>query len=128
MNIIVCGAGQVGASIARHLADEHHDVTIIDLAPELINRLSSTIDVQGVVGHASHPDVLESAGAARADMLIAATHSDEVNIVACQVAHALFGVPTKVARLRTQTYLERDWRKLFGPNNLPIDLVISPEL
>jgi trk system potassium uptake protein TrkA len=128
MNIIVCGAGQVGASIARHLADEHHDVTIIDLEPELINRLSSTIDVQGVVGHASHPDVLESAGAAQADMLIAATHSDEVNIVACQVAHALFGIPTKVARLRTQCYLNRDWRKLFGPNNLPIDLIISPEL
>ena len=128
MNIIVCGAGQVGASIARHLADEHHDVTIIDISPELINRLSNSLDVQGIVGHASHPDVLESAGAATADMLIAATHSDEVNMVACQVAHTLFRVPTKIARLRTQCYLNRDWRTLFGPDRLPIDLIISPEL
>jgi trk system potassium uptake protein TrkA len=128
MNIIVCGAGQVGASIARHLADEHHDVTIIDISPELINRLSNSLDVQGIVGHASHPDVLESAGAATADMLIAATHSDEVNMVACQVAHTLFGVPTKIARLRTQCYLNRDWKTLFGPDRLPIDLIISPEL
>ena len=102
MNIIVCGAGQVGASIARHLADEHHNVTLIDLSAELINRLTSTHDVQGVVGHASHPDVLESAGAAQADMLIAATHSDEVNMVACQVAYSLFGVRQieQLARLR----------------------------
>jgi trk system potassium uptake protein TrkA len=128
MNIIVCGAGQVGASIARQLADEHHDVTVIDTAGELIKRLTNTIDVQGVVGHASHPDVLESAGAAGADMLIAATHSDEVNMMACQVAHTLFGVTTKVARLRTQCYLNKDWKSLFGSEGLPIDLVISPEL
>ena len=98
MNIIVCGAGQVGESIARHLANEHHDVTLIDLSAELIKRMTNTLDVQGIVGHASHPDVLESAGAAQADMLIAATYSDEVNMVACQVAHTLFNVPTKVAR------------------------------
>ncbi len=128
MNIIVCGAGQVGASIARHLADEHHDVTVIDISPELINRLSTSLDVRGVVGHASHPDVLDAAGAATADMLIAATYSDEVNMVACQVAHTLFSVPTKVARLRSQCYLNRDWKSLFGNQNLPIDLVISPEL
>jgi trk system potassium uptake protein TrkA len=128
MNIIVCGAGQVGASIARHLADEHHDVTVIDISAELIRRLSNSLDVQGIVGHASHPDVLETAGAATADMLIAATHSDEVNMVACQVAHTLFRVPTKVARLRTQCYLHRDWKTLFGPDRLPIDLIISPEL
>jgi trk system potassium uptake protein TrkA len=128
MNIIVCGAGQVGASIARQLADEHHDVTVIDIAPDLIKRLSNALDVQGIVGHASHPDVLENAGAATADMLIAATYSDEVNMVACQVAHTLFNVPTKVARVRTQCYLTRDWRKLFNAESLPIDLIISPEL
>ena len=128
MNIIVCGAGQVGSSIAHQLADEHHDVTVIDIAPELVSRLTSTLDVQGIVGHAAHPDVLESAGAGQADMLIATTYSDEVNMVACQVAHTLFSVPTKVARLRTQCYLNRDWRTLFGPQHLPIDLIISPEL
>ncbi|MGE0668941.1 MAG: Trk system potassium transporter TrkA [Sphingomonadales bacterium] len=128
MNIIVCGAGQVGATIAHQLAVEHHDVTVIDIAPELVGRLTSNLDVQGIVGHAAHPDVLESAGAAQADMLIATTYSDEVNMVACQVAHTLFSVPTKVARLRTQCYLHRDWRTLFGPANLPIDLIISPEL
>lgn len=127
MNIIVCGAGQVGASIARQLADEHHDVTVIDIEPELIKRLSNSLDVQGIVGHASHPDVLESAGAASADMLIAATYSDEVNMVACQVAHSLFNVPTKIARVRTQCYLMRDRQTLFGPDDLPVDLIISPE-
>jgi trk system potassium uptake protein TrkA len=128
MNIIVCGAGQVGASIAKQLADEHHDVTVIDISPELIKKLSNSLEVQGIVGHASHPDVLESAGAAGADMLIAATYSDEVNMVACQVAHSLFSVPTKVARVRTQCYLAKDWRSLFSPEQLPIDLIISPEM
>ncbi|MBI1181407.1 MAG: Trk system potassium transporter TrkA [Alphaproteobacteria bacterium] len=128
MKIIICGAGQVGASIAKQLADEHHDVTVIDISSELIKKLSNSLEVQGIVGHAAHPDVLEAAGAGGADMLIAATYSDEVNMVACQVAHSLFSVPTKVARVRTQCYLAKDWRGLFSPDHLPIDLIISPEL
>jgi trk system potassium uptake protein TrkA len=83
MKVIVCGAGQVGSAIARHLAGEHNDVTVIDQAPELVQRVNEALDVQGMVGFASHPDVLENAGAADADMLIAVTYADEVNMIAC---------------------------------------------
>src|SRR3546814_19695628 len=94
MKAIVCGAGQVGTNIARHLATENNHVTIIDQTPDLVRRLSDTLDVQAVVGHASSPPVLEVAGAADADLIIAVTYSDEVNMVACQVAPSLFSVPT----------------------------------
>lgn len=127
MKVIVCGAGQVGSSIAKHLADEHNDVTVVDWSAELINKLGTTLDVQGIVGYASHPDVLERAGASSADMLIAATLSDEVNMIACQVAHSLFEVPTKIARIRTQAYIEPEWSNLFSRENMPIDVIISPE-
>ncbi len=127
MRIIICGAGQVGSSIAKQLADEHNDVVVIDWSAELVDRIATSLDVQGVVGHASHPDVLEAAGAPTADMVIAATLSDEVNMVACQVAHSLFNVPTKIARIRTQEYLEPIWRDLFSQDNMPIDVIISPE-
>ena len=88
MKIIVCGAGEVGSSIARQLSMEDNDVTIVDQSPKLVRQISDTIDVQGVVGHASRPDVLELAGIADADMIIAVTYADEVNMVACQVAHS----------------------------------------
>ena len=127
MKVVICGAGQVGSSIAKQLAEEHNDVTVIDWAPDLIDRLGSSLDVQGIVGNASHPDVLEAAGAKTADMLIAATLSDEVNMIACQVAHSLFNVPTKIARIRTQSYLSPIWADLFTQDNMPIDLIISPE-
>ena len=127
MKIIICGAGQVGTSIARQLAVEHNDVTVIDWSAELISRIGKTLDVQGIVGYASHPDILELADARNADMLIAATLSDEVNMVACQIAHSLFGVQTKIARIRTQAYIEPRWRDLFSQDNLPIDVIISPE-
>ncbi|MCH7554970.1 MAG: NAD-binding protein, partial [Proteobacteria bacterium] len=106
MKVIVCGAGQVGFNIARHLAGEGNDVTVIDQRPELIRKISDTLDVKGVVGFASHPDMLESAGAADSDMVIAVTFADEVNMVACQISHSLFNVPTKIARVRHQSYLE----------------------
>lgn len=128
MKVIVCGAGQVGFNIASHLARENNDVTVVDLSPELTRKISGALDVQSVQGHASHPDVLERAGAASADMLIAVTQADEVNMVACQVAHALFNIPTKVARIRSQTYLQPEWNDLFSRENLPIDVIISPEL
>ncbi len=128
MKVIVCGAGQVGYAIARQLASEHNDVTVIDHSPELIERISDALDVHALVGHASHPDVLELAGAEGADMLIAVTQVDEVNMVACQLGHSLFNVPMKIARVRAQSYLEPIWRNLFSRENMPIDVIISPEV
>lgn len=128
MKVIVCGAGQVGFNIARYLAGENNDVTVIDQRPDLIRKISDSLDVQAIVGHASHPPVLEQAGASDADMIIAVTHADEVNMVACQVAHSLFNVPTKVARVRNQSYLQPIYGNLFSRDHLPIDVIISPEI
>lgn len=127
MKVIVCGAGQVGYNIARQLAQESNDVTVVDRSPELIQRINDTLDVQAVLGHGAQPDVLERAGAADAEMIIAVTAGDEVNMVTCQVAHSLFNVPRKVARVRAQTYLDRRWANLFSRDHMPIDLIISPE-
>ena len=128
MKVIVCGAGQVGYSIARYLAMEDNDIVVVDQSPELIRRVSDTLDVQAVVGHAAHPDVLKQVGADDADMIIAVTYADEVNMMACQVAHSLFGVPTKMARVRHQSYLQPMWANLFSRDNMPIDVIISPEI
>jgi trk system potassium uptake protein TrkA len=128
MKVVICGAGQVGSNIARYLATENNHVTMIDQSPDLIQRLSDRLDVQALVGHASSPATLEQAGAADADMIIAVTQSDEVNMVACQVAHSLFSVPTKIARVRNQSYLNPIWADLFSRENLPIDVIISPEI
>lgn len=128
MKVIVCGAGQVGFNIARYLASEGNDVTVIDVEPTLVEKISDTLDVQGVVGFASHPDVLERAGARDADLVIAVTYSDEVNMVACQICHSLFDVPTKIARVRQQTYLQPIWAELFTRSHMPIDAIISPEI
>lgn len=128
MKVIVCGAGQVGSNIARHLAAENNDVTVIDQSAELVRKISDMYDIQGMVGFASHPDMLESAGARDCDMLIAVTFHDEVNMVACQVAHSLFNVPTKIARVRSQSYLKPGWSNLFSRDHMPIDVIISPEI
>ncbi len=128
MKIIVCGAGQVGYNIAHHLALEAHDVTVVDMSEELIQRISNSIDVHGIVGLASHPDVLEKAGINDTDLIIAVTQSDEVNMVACQVAHSLFDVPKKIARIRQQSYLDPVWANLFSADHMPIDVIISPEI
>ena len=127
MKVIICGAGQVGWQIARHLSGENNDVTVVDSNPELVRRATDTLDVQGVAGFASYPDVLDRAGAKDADMIIAATHSDEVNMVTCQVAHSVFSVQRKIARLRAQNYLDPAYSDLYRRNHLPIDVVISPE-
>ena len=127
MKVIICGAGQVGWQIARHLSGENNDVTVVDNNPELVRRATDTLDVQGIAGFASYPDVLERAGARDADMVIAATHSDEVNMVTCQVAHSVFAVQRKIARLRAQTYLDPAYSDLYRRDHLPIDVVISPE-
>lgn len=127
MKVIICGAGQVGWQIARHLSGEKNDVTVVDNNSELVRRATDTLDVQGIDGFASYPDVLERAGAQDADMIIAATHSDEVNMVTCQVAHSIFAVPRKIARLRAQSYLTAIYSDLYRRDHLPIDVVISPE-
>ena len=127
MKIIIGGVGQVGWQIARHLAGEQNDVTVIDSSPELVRRATEALDVQGVTGFASHPDVLDKAGARDADLIIAVTHSDEVNMVTCQVAHSLFRVPRKIARLRAPAYLDAIYSDLYRTDHLPIDVVISPE-
>ncbi|WP_420002768.1 Trk system potassium transporter TrkA [Arenibacterium sp. LLYu02] len=127
MKVIICGAGQVGWQIARHLSGEHNDVTVVDNNPDLVRRATDTLDVQGIAGFASYPDVLERAGARDADMIIAATHSDEVNMVTCQVAHSVFSIQRKIARLRAKSYLNAIYSDLYRRDHLPIDVVISPE-
>ncbi|MAX73058.1 Trk system potassium transporter TrkA [Alterinioella nitratireducens] len=127
MKVIICGAGQVGWQIARHLSRENNDVTVVDNNPDLVRRATDTLDVQGITGFASYPDILDRAGARDADMVIAATFSDEVNMVTCQVAHSIFAVPRKIARLRAQSYLTAIYSDLYRREHLPIDVVISPE-
>jgi trk system potassium uptake protein TrkA len=128
MKVIVCGAGQVGYNIAHYLATEQNDVTVIDQSAQLIRKISGSLEARAIVGHASHPSVLEDAGAADADVIIAVTYADEVNMVACAVAHALFNVPTKIARIRQQNYLQPIWADLFSRDHMPIDVIISPEI
>jgi len=127
MKVIICGAGQVGWQIARHLSGEKNDVTVVDNNAELVRRATDTLDVQGIAGFASYPDILDRAGARDADMIIAATHSDEVNMVTCQVAHSVFNIPRKIARLRSQSYLTAIYSDLYRRDHMPIDVVISPE-
>ena len=127
MKVIICGAGQVGWQIARHLSSERNDVTVVDSNAELVRRATDTLDVQGIAGFASYPDVLDRAGARDAEMIIAATYSDEVNMVTCQVAHSVFGINRKIARLRSQSYLDAIYSDLYRRDHMPIDVVISPE-
>ncbi|MBC6438734.1 MAG: Trk system potassium transporter TrkA [Rhodobacteraceae bacterium] len=127
MKVIICGAGQVGWQIARHLSGENNDVTVIDNNADLVRRATDTLDVKGLAGFASYPDVLDRAGAGDADMIIAATYSDEVNMITCQVAHSVFGVTRKIARLRARPYLNAIYSDLYRREHLPIDVVISPE-
>jgi len=128
MNIIICGAGKVGFSISKQLSVQGHSITVVDQSSELIQKLNETQDVKGIVGRATFPSVLEKAGAEDADMIIAVTKNDETNMVICQVAHSIFNITKKIARIRTQEFLGTKWRKLYGESNLPIDVIISPEL
>ena len=127
MKLIICGAGQVGWQIAKHLASENNDITVIDKDSELVRRLTNSLDVAGVTGLASHPHILERAGAKDADMIIAVTLSDEVNMVVCQVAHSVFSIPRKIARVREQSYLAVDYSDLYRAEHMPVDFIISPE-
>src|ERR1051325_8256191 len=105
MNVLICGAGQVGFNLAKYLASHGDNVTVIDHNHALINEINERLDVKAVYGHASHPEVLKAAHAESADMLIAVTQTDEVNMIACEVAHSLFQVPRRIARVRSQSYL-----------------------
>lgn len=127
MRVIVCGGGQVGYNIASYLSRENNEVTVVDINAELVANINRNLEANGIVGHASDPAVLSRAGAGNADMIIAVTHQDEINMVACQVAHSLFNVPKKIARIRRQTYLEPAWSNLFSRAHMPIDIIISPE-
>lgn len=128
MRIIICGAGRVGYSIASYLSRENNDVTVIDSDEEMVARVNRDLDANGIVGSASSPEVLNKAGAYEADMIAAVTHQDEVNMVACQVAHSIFNVPKKIARVRNQVFRDPAWANLFSRAHLPIDVIISPEV
>ncbi len=128
MKIIICGAGRVGTTIAKRLAEQRNDVTVIDRSVELVRTISESLDVRAISGHASDPEVLDQANASDVDMIVAVTQSDEVNMVACQVAHSLFDVPTKIARIRNQNYLRPIWGDIFSHDNVPVDVIISPEI
>ncbi|MGB5425722.1 MAG: Trk system potassium transporter TrkA, partial [Gammaproteobacteria bacterium] len=125
MKIIILGAGQVGASVAANLASEANDITVVDENGATLQDLQDRLDIRTIKGHASHPETLVQAGADDADMIIAVTHSDETNMIACQVAYTLFHTPTKIARVRSVEYLNH--MRLFAQEALPIDVLISPE-
>ena len=128
MNIIICGAGKVGFSISKQLSAQGHSITVIDQSSEDIKKINETQDVKGIVGRATFPTVLENAGAANTDMIIAVTKNDETNMIICQLAHSLFDINKKIARIRSKEFLESKWSKLYNKSNLPIDVIISPEM
>ena len=128
MNILICGAGKVGFSISKQLSAQGHSVTVIDQSSEDIKKINDTQDVKGIVGRATLPNVLENAGAENTDMIIAVTRNDETNMIVCQLASSLFNISKKIARIRTQEFLEGKWGKLFNKSNIPIDVIISPEI
>jgi trk system potassium uptake protein TrkA len=125
---IILGAGQVGFSIARYLVQEQNHITVVDHSPQVLELISDKLDIQPVLGFASHPDVLDRAGAKEADLIIAVTSSDEVNMIACEVAKCLFDVPMKIARVRHQNYLRSAWSEMLASQQLTIDVIISPEV
>ncbi len=126
MKIIVLGAGQVGSTVAYSLARENNDVTVVDTDADVLKELSSALDLRTIQGCASHPQILRDAGAEDADMIVAATNADEVNMVACQIAYSMFHTPTKIARIRSQGYLA-EGAQLFKNDHIPVDVLISPE-
>ncbi|MDG1027302.1 MAG: Trk system potassium transporter TrkA [Gammaproteobacteria bacterium] len=126
MKIIILGANQVGSTLAETLANEANDITVVDADTEKLRELKDHIDIGTVAGHPCLPDALERAGGQDADMIIAVTESDEINMVACRVAYSLFQTPKKICRIRASSYLVSD--KLFGQQGIAVDTVISPEL
>jgi trk system potassium uptake protein TrkA len=128
MNIIICGAGRVGFTIAKLLTEQNHSITVIDQSSEDIQKINDSLDVKAIVGKATSPIILENANSKDADMIIAVTRNDEINMMICQIAYSLFKIPKKIARIRAQDYLNPKFSKLYNQENLPIDVIISPEL
>ena len=128
MNIIICGAGRVGFTIAKLLSEQGHSITIIDQSSEDIQKIDDMLDVKAIVGKATYPSILEKANASDADMIIAVTRNDEINMLICQIAFSIFKVQKKIARIRSQDYLNPKFTKVYNKENLPIDVIISPEI
>ena len=128
MNIIICGAGRVGFTIAKVLSEQNHSITVIDQFSEDIQKINEDLDVRAIVGKATYPSVLEKANAAEADMIIAVTRNDEINMLICQIAYSIFNIQKKIARIRSKDYLNPKFSKVYNKENLPIDVIISPEI
>ena len=128
MNIIVCGAGRVGFTIAKILSDQGHSITVIDQSSNDIQKIDDILDVKAIVGKATYPSILEKANASDADMIIAVTRNDEINMLICQIAFSIFNIPKKIARIRSQDYLNPKFTRVYSKENLPIDVIISPEI
>ena len=128
MNIIICGAGRVGFTIAKQLSEQGHSITVIDQSSEDIQKIDDSLDVKAIVGKATYPSILEKANASEADMIIAVTRNDEINMVICQIAFSIFNIPKKIARIRSQDYLNPKFTRVYNKENLPIDVIISPEI
>ena len=128
MNIIICGAGRVGFTIAKQLSEQGHSITVIDPSSEDIQKIDDALDVKAIVGKGTYPSILEKANAAETDMIIAVTRNDEINMLICQIAFSIFNIPKKIARIRSQDYLNPKFTRVYNKENLPIDVIISPEL
>ncbi|MDC3034111.1 Trk system potassium transporter TrkA [Candidatus Pelagibacter sp.] len=128
MNIIICGAGRVGFTIAKQLSEQGHSITVIDTSSEDIQKIDDALDVKAIVGKATYPSILEKANASETDMIIAVTRNDEINMLICQIAFSIFNIPKKIARIRSQDYLNPKFTTVYNKENLPIDVIISPEI
>ncbi len=128
MNIIICGAGRVGFTIAKLLSEQGHSITVIDQSSEDIQKINDSLDVKAIVGKATYPSILEKANASETDMIIAVTRNDEINMLICQIAFSIFNIPKKIARIRSQDYLNPKFTRVYSKENLPIDVIISPEI
>ena len=128
MNIIICGAGRVGFTIAKLLSEQGHSITVIDQSSEDIQKINDTLDVKAIVGKATYPSILEKANAIETDMIIAVTKNDEINMLICQIAFSVFNIQKKIARIRSQDYLNPKFTRVYNKENLPIDVIISPEI
>ena len=128
MNIIICGAGKVGFTIAKLLSEQEHSITVIDQSSEDIQKINDSLDVKAIVGKATYPSILEKANASETDMIIAVTRNDEINMLICQIAFSIFKIPKKIARIRSQDYLNPKFTSVYSKENLPIDVIISPEI
>lgn len=126
MKIVILGAGEVGGNLAQNLSDEATDITVVDINADRLRELQDRLDIRTIRGMGSHPDVLRQAGLEDADLIIAVTNSDEVNIVACQVAYSVFQTPTKIARIRSTAYLE--YQSIFNNQAMPVDFIVNPEV